>query len=141
LLPRCMLWNLEAKRLLDGTRVSHPWELSVEQQQSVHEGLLRRIKGSPNYMSIWPRLPERLRTRRDHELDFQMSIAIRTGRMTQPIFQEVLSNLYWGEHTDLFDPVFEVLDQIQRGGCPRAEDFPELDPERCEDRATNRGEL
>jgi hypothetical protein len=126
LLPGCSVWTLEAKRLLDGTAVSHPWELTPDQQQNLHEGLLRRIKGSSSYLSLWPKLPSRCRTDRDHELDFQMSASIRTGRMTQPICQEVLADLYQGEHTDLFDPVFAILDLVQRGRRPRPEHFPEL---------------
>lgn len=126
LLPGCKLWTLEAKRLLDEATRSHPWELSLEQQQYVHEGLLRRIKGLQGYVSIWPLPPSRARTRRDLELDFDLNVAIRMGRVSQPRCEDILNNLYEGAHTGLFTSVFEVLDLVHRGKRPRPEDFPEI---------------
>lgn len=126
LLPGCKVWGLEAKRLLDETVAHHPWELSQEQQQFLIDGLLRRVRGRQIYVSIWPRFPNRARTRRDLELDHDMSVAIRTGRLTQPRCREILANLYWGEHLDLFDPVFAVIEMVLRGRRPLPEDFPDL---------------
>jgi hypothetical protein len=127
LIPGCKLWMLEPKRLLDETIDSHPWAMSDQQQQYLHEGLLRRISGSCRYISIWPQLPSAARSRRDHELDFDLNAAIRTGRMTQPRCQEILAYLYGRGHADLFDPVFEVIDLVQRGKSIRPEDFPAVD--------------
>jgi hypothetical protein len=104
LIEGCMLWTERAKRLLDSTKLAlHPWEVVVEQQSPRRDELLRRMR------AVWPQLPECARSLLDRDLDIQMALQIRSIRMSEAVCKEILREIYKGQHTDLFTPVFRQL--------------------------------
>jgi hypothetical protein len=45
----------------------------------------------------------------DRDLDMQLALQIRSIRMPEAVCREILGEIYQGQHTDLYAPVFRLL--------------------------------
>ena len=121
LVDGCRVWTREAKRLLHAANQRYRWELVIWRDDPLHARLRGRI------MSIRPELPPRPRTQSDHDFDIRLMCEILAGNMTRSQCHQILGELYRGEHTSLFDPIFDIWDLFPRGQPLRTDGYPELD--------------